>query len=116
MERPRVYEMLDTYLPVVVQWESTGKGGKGMVVTTLSKKHQMTVPMEIVKMLGLVAGMRFNQWVEGGRIIIEPVPDIMESYGVFKKSADMPQLSMREEKEAIELGIAMDALRIRSKH
>lgn len=81
-----------------------------MVVTTLSKKHQMTVPMEIVKMLGLVAGMRFKQWVEGNRIVIEPIPDVMSLYGSLSLGPDHKQLSPKEEEELMEAAVTREVM------
>lgn len=77
-----------------------------MVVTTLSPKHQTTVAMEFVKLLGLESGMRLKQWVEGNRIILEPIPDIMDSFGVFAKPEGTPYLSPREENDLMEAAIA----------
>ena len=69
-----------------------------------------------MRLLGLVAGMRLKQWVEGNRVIMEPVPDIMESFGVFSKPAGMENLSIREEKDAIEQAIADDVMERARKH
>ena len=79
-----------------------------MAYTTLSPKHQMTVSMEFVKQLGWTAGTRFKQWVEGNRLIIEPLPDIMDSFGSLSKPEGMPYLSPREEAEAMELAVARE--------
>lgn len=81
-----------------------------MMITTLSPKHQTTVCMEHVRILGWEAGTRLKQWVEGNRIVMEPVPDITDSFGVFSSPAGMPHLSPREEKETMELAIATDVM------
>ncbi len=81
-----------------------------MIITTLSPKHQTTVYMEHVKILGWEAGTRLKQWVEGNRIIMEPVPELTDSFGVFSKPPGMTELSLREEKEAIEVAIASDVM------
>lgn len=81
-----------------------------MAYTTLSPKHQTTVSMEFVKLLGLTAGTRFRQWVDGNRIIMEPVPDIMDSFGSLSKPEGMPYLSPREESDAMELAVAREVM------
>ncbi len=81
-----------------------------MTVTTLSPQHQTTVAMEIVKQLHLTAGVRLKQWVEGNRIIMEPLPDIMESFGSLKKPAGMPYLTPREENDLMEMHVAREVM------
>ena len=51
-----------------------------------------------------------KQTVEEGKVILEPVRDIMESYGVFKKYAKDQPPSIKEETEAAERGMAEDAM------
>lgn len=79
-----------------------------MVVTRMSPKHQTTLAMEYVKLLGLVAGVRLKQWVEGNRIILEPIPDIMDSFGGFSKPSGMKKLSAKQEKNAMEMAVAKE--------
>ncbi len=44
-----------------------------MLKTTLSKKGQVVIPKPIRDMLGLSPGSVMRVWVEGKRIILEPV-------------------------------------------
>lgn len=81
-----------------------------MVVTTLSPKHQTTVAMEFVKQLHLAAGMRFKQWVEGNRIIMEPIPDIMDSFGSLPKPEGMAALTPGEENDMMEMLVAREVM------
>lgn len=81
-----------------------------MFFTIVSPKYQMTLGMEIRRELGIKPGTRMKQVVENGRIILEPVGDIMESYGVFKAFAPDRVVSIQEETEAAERGIAEEAM------
>ncbi|MBL9144930.1 MAG: AbrB/MazE/SpoVT family DNA-binding domain-containing protein [Verrucomicrobiaceae bacterium] len=81
-----------------------------MVVTTLSPKHQTTLAMEIVKQLHLTAGARLRQWVEGNRIILEPLPDIMDSFGSLPKPEGMAIPNSPELDEAMEMFIAREVM------
>jgi hypothetical protein len=80
-----------------------------MAYTTLSPKHQTTVSMEFVKQLGLAVGTRFKQWVEGNRIIMEPVPDIMDSFGSLA-NPNVPYLTSAEIDAAMELAVAREVM------
>lgn len=82
-----------------------------MFFTIVSPKYQLTLGMEIRKVLGIKPGTRLKQSVEDGRVIIEPVRDIMESYGVFKKFAPAKLASIQEETEAAERGMAEEAMK-----
>lgn len=81
-----------------------------MIITTLSQKHQTTVSIEHVKKLGLVAGMKFKQWVEGNRIILEPIPDVMTGFGAFSKPSNLEGMSLKEEEEAMEMAVSLDVV------
>lgn len=82
-----------------------------MFFTIVSPKYQMTLGMEIRKALGIKPGMRIKQTVEEGRVISEPVRDIMESYGVFRSYAPNGAASIQEETDAAERGMAEDAMK-----
>ncbi len=82
-----------------------------MFFTIVSPKYQMTLGMEIRKALGIKPGTRIKQTVEEGRVISEPIRDIMESYGIFKKYAKGKPASIREETEAAERGMAEEAMK-----
>jgi bifunctional DNA-binding transcriptional regulator/antitoxin component of YhaV-PrlF toxin-antitoxin module len=80
-----------------------------MVITTLTGKNQTTLGMEFVKLLGLKPGTRLRQSLEGHRIIIEPIGDVMTAYGALK--SDIKAGSIAEETEAAERSIAEDAMK-----
>ena len=52
-----------------------------MLITTLSGKNQTTIGIEFIKALGLEPGTRLKQSLEGKRIVIEPVEDVMTAFG-----------------------------------
>ena len=81
-----------------------------MVISTLSSKNQTTVGMECVKLLGLVAGVRFKQWVEGNRLILEPLPDVMSCYGSLKKPDQFGTMTPKEEEAAMEMAVAREVM------
>ena len=81
-----------------------------MVITTISSKHQTTVAMETMRSLGLVAGMRLKQWVEGNRVIMEPLPDVMSCFGSLKKPEGFETMTIKEETEAMELAVAREVM------
>lgn len=80
-----------------------------MVITTLSAKHQTTLGAEIVKSLKLEPGTRLKQYMEGDRIIIEPLDDVMTAFGSVKTS--VPFISIAHETSVAEEGIAEDAMK-----
>ena len=80
-----------------------------MVITTLTGKNQTTLGMEFVKLLGLRPGARLRQSLDGHRIIIEPIGDVMSAYGALK--SDIKAGSIAEETEAAEGSIAEDAMK-----
>lgn len=80
-----------------------------MIVTTLSGKNQTTIGIEFVKSLGLEPGAKLKQSLEGNRIIIEPIGDIMSAFGALKSSVEMGTIA--EETEAAELAMAEDAIK-----
>jgi hypothetical protein len=75
-----------------------------MKISTLSSKNQTTLSADFVKQLGLAPGMRLKQWVEGNRIVIEPVGDVATAFGSLKPRRKFR--SIAEEEEAIEDAIA----------
>jgi hypothetical protein len=80
-----------------------------MVITTLSGKNQTTLGMEFVKSLGLMPGARLKQSLEGNRIIIEPIGDVMSAFGSLK--SEIKAGSIAEETEAAERAMAADAMK-----
>ena len=79
-----------------------------MTISTLSSKNQTTLSVEFVKLLKLFPGMRLKQWVEGNRIILEPVDDISTAYGALHTNIKFTYI--KEEPEAAERGMAEDAM------
>jgi bifunctional DNA-binding transcriptional regulator/antitoxin component of YhaV-PrlF toxin-antitoxin module len=105
----RTFSIL-TYNPIYSKIYSNRKE-VGMFFTIVSPKYQMTLGMEIRKALGILPGTRLKQSVADGKVIMEPVRDIMESYGVFKNFAPAILATNQEETEAAERGMAEDAMK-----
>ncbi len=80
-----------------------------MVITTLSGKNQTTLGMEFIRFLGLTQGAKLKQTLDGQRIIIEPIGDVMTAFGALK--SDIKAGSIAEETEAAERGMAEDAMK-----
>ena len=74
-----------------------------MVISTLTGKNQTTLGMEFVKLLGLEPGTRLKQSLEGNRIIIEPLQDMMSAFGSLADSE--PGTSIKEETAGMEAAI-----------
>ena len=51
-----------------------------MAEITITRKSQVTIPVEVRKKLGLEEGMRVTVWQEGGRVVMKPLPSIL-SFG-----------------------------------
>lgn len=80
-----------------------------MVISTLSAKNQTTLAMELVRCLNLIPGARLKQWVEGNRIILEPIDEIMTAYGALRN--EVPFTSLAEETEAAERSMAEETMK-----
>ena len=65
-----------------------------MTSANLTIKGQVTVPVRLRKMLGLVPGDRVHFAAEGGRVYLEKEPDISAIFGVVKarKPATLAQM------------------------
>jgi bifunctional DNA-binding transcriptional regulator/antitoxin component of YhaV-PrlF toxin-antitoxin module len=79
-----------------------------MIISTLSSKHQTTLNAKYVKSLGLHPGTRLKQWVENGRIILEPVGDIFSACGALKTNQKFT--SIEEETAAMEKAVAEEVM------
>jgi len=77
-----------------------------MFFTVVSPKFQTTLGLETRKMLGLKPGTRLKQTVENGKVIIEPIDDVMTAFGSL--ASDGPVYSIREETEGMEAAIAQE--------
>ena len=57
-----------------------------MTQTKISKAYQTTLSAEAIRALGLRPGMRVNQFIEGKRLVLEPVEDVEQLAGSLGKS------------------------------
>ena len=56
-----------------------------MVYTaTITSQNQMTIPVEVKRLLNLDKTRKVNIEVSDGKMIVTPEPDIMSFYGIFK--------------------------------
>ena len=77
-----------------------------MKISTLSSKNQTTLNADFVRILKLLPGMRLKQWLEGNRIIIEPLEDVSTAFGALKPGLKFR--SIAEETEAMEAAIGKE--------
>ena len=77
-----------------------------MTISTLSSKNQTTLSAEFVKRLKLLPGIRLKQWVEGNRIIIEPLEDVSTAFGALKPTRKFR--SVAEETEGMEAAVGKE--------
>ena len=82
-----------------------------MFFTTVSPKYQATLGLAVREKLGLKPGVRIKGTIEDGKIVLEPLGDILDSFGIFKDAARVPSPSIAEETEAAELAMAEDAMK-----
>lgn len=75
-----------------------------MTFSTISPKNQTTLNVRFLKSLGLHPGMRLKQWVEDGRIILEPVEDVSSAFGALTPRRKF--VSIEEETAAMERAVA----------
>jgi len=80
-----------------------------MPISTLSSKNQTTLSAEFVKLLKLNPGMRLKQWVEGNRIILEPLEDVSTAFGALKPRRKFH--SIKEETEGMEAAVGREVTR-----
>jgi len=55
-----------------------------MTTSTLSPKNQTTLSVEFVRKLNLPPGTKFKQTMEGGKIILHPLPGVASAFGALK--------------------------------
>jgi AbrB family looped-hinge helix DNA binding protein len=78
------------------------------VRTTVTRKGQVTVPVEIRRALGLKEGDKVEFTLEGKEVRLGPAGSIVErTRGIFR--SDLPPLSARELREEAEQAIAEEA-------
>ena len=75
-----------------------------MTLSTISPKNQTTLSARHLKSLRLRPGMRLKQWVEDGKIILEPIEDVSTAFGALKPKR--PFVSEEEETAAMEKAVA----------
>lgn len=78
-----------------------------MTLSTLSPKNQTTLSVDLVRQLELRPGMRLKQWVENGKIILEPVQDVSTAFGALKSKKKF--VSIEEETRGMEKAIGTQA-------
>jgi hypothetical protein len=76
-----------------------------MTISTLSPKNQTTLSIEFVRRLKLKAGTRFQQTVRDGKIILDPIPDVMTAFGALKSKRKF--VSIEEETRGMEKAVGM---------
>lgn len=58
---------------------------------TVTSQGQVTIPAKVREELGIQKKDRINFVVEKkGRVVVEPVPDILDLYGAFKTKKKIP--------------------------
>ena len=76
-------------------------------LTTVTRKGQITVPVEIRRALGLQKGDRVAVHLENGRVTLERRASVVaRTAGIFKSGR--PSLSPEQEQEEFEHGVADD--------
>ena len=79
-------------------------------LTRVTRKGQITVPIEIRRALGLQEGDKVAVLLEDGRATLERRPSVVaRTAGIFK--SDRPVLSPEQEQEEFERGVAEDVRR-----
>lgn len=56
----------------------------------ITSQGQMTIPVDIRRLLGLQKGSRAVVQADGGKMVVEPVPDILSLRGIFKTKRHIP--------------------------
>lgn len=79
-----------------------------MTTSTISSKHQTTLGSKFIKSLHLRPGMRLKQWVENGRIILEPIADVSTAFGALKTKRKFH--TIEAETVAMEKAVAKDVM------
>ncbi len=55
-----------------------------MTTSTLSRKNQTTLNVEFVRKLKLRAGVKFQQSLEDGKIVLQPLPGAATAFGALR--------------------------------
>ena len=67
-----------------------------MTYTALSEKGQVVIPKLIREVLDLKSSDKLQVEVENGRIILSPLPQINDMFGVFKSQGLIDKKMMKE--------------------
>jgi AbrB family looped-hinge helix DNA binding protein len=79
--------------------------------TVITRKGQITIPIEIRRSLGLTEGDRIAVEQVGDVVQLRRAIDVVErTAGVLKKYLQGPPKSIAEEKEAFERGVADEVI------
>lgn len=82
-----------------------------MQETVLTRKGQITIPIEIRRSLGMQEGDRITVTQVGDIVQLSRSIDIVErTAGILKKYLQGPAISIAEEKEAFELRVAEEVM------
>ena len=79
-----------------------------MTQTKISKAYQTTISAEAIRALGLRPGMRVNQFIEGKRLILEPIEDVDALAGSL--STGKRAFSVQEMKTAARAAITEEGM------
>ncbi len=64
---------------------------------SITSQGQISIPASLRRQFNLAAGKKASVFVEDGKIIIEPIPDLLSIGGSLKTNK---KFSIKEEKEA----------------
>ncbi len=82
-----------------------------MQETVITRKGQITIPIEVRKSLGLKVGDRMSVKQVGDVIQVSRATDVVErTAGILHKYLQGPPRSIAEEKEAFERGVAEEVV------
>jgi AbrB family looped-hinge helix DNA binding protein len=74
-------------------------------IVSITSQGQMTIPAEIRLALGLQKASKAIVSTVGGKMVVEPEPDIMDLYGAFA-SKNRKRVSRAAERRAFEDALA----------
>jgi AbrB family looped-hinge helix DNA binding protein len=64
---------------------------------TITSQGQVTIPSAVRDILKVNKNDQVNFLIEKNRVILEPVPDILDLYGAFKTNKKIPFKKIRKE-------------------
>ena len=85
-------------------------GRRKVTHTTMTPKGQITIPIELRRELGLEGGERFEVVRVGSELVVRPAMSVAQrTAGMLAKYRLPVPLSIEEEREAFEVGLADEA-------